>query len=35
MLYTEDAREIAVFTRPFVLLRFHKPEYEIEPDCGT
>ncbi len=35
VLYTEDAREIAVFTRPFVLLRFHKPEYEIEPDCGT
>ncbi len=29
VLYTEDAREIAVFTRPFVLLRFHKPDYEI------
>jgi len=35
VLYTEDAREIAVFTRPFVLLRFHKPEYEIEAECGT
>ena len=35
MLYTEDAREIAVFTRPFVLLRFHKPEYEVEADCGV
>ena len=35
VLYTEDAREIAVFTRPFVLLRFHKPEYEMGEDCGV
>ena len=35
VLYTENAREIAVFTRPFVLLRFQKPEYEIGEDCGV
>ena len=35
VLYTENAREIAVFTRPFVLLRFHKPEYEIGDNCGV
>ena len=35
VLYTEDSREIVFLTRPFVLLRFHKPEYEIEADCGT
>jgi hypothetical protein len=29
VLYSEDAREIALITRPFVLLRFHKPDYEI------
>ena len=33
VLYTENAREIAVFTRPFVLLRFQKPEYEIGDDA--
>ncbi len=32
VLYTEDAREVVLLTRPFVLLRFHKPEYETEPD---
>ncbi|HEX2416438.1 MAG TPA: hypothetical protein VHJ37_14600 [Thermoleophilaceae bacterium] len=35
VLYTEDAREVVVFRRPFVLLRFHKPEYHLEPDGGT
>jgi hypothetical protein len=35
VLYTEDAREVAVLTRPFVLLRFRKPEYELESDSGT
>jgi hypothetical protein len=35
VLYTEDAREIAVFGRPFVLLRFHKPDYEIGDGCGS
>jgi hypothetical protein len=35
VLYTDDAREVALLTRPFVLLRFHRPEYELEPDSGT
>ena len=30
--YTDDAREVVFLTRPFVLLRFHKPEYEIEAE---
>jgi hypothetical protein len=34
VLYTEDSREVVLLTRPLVLLRFHKPEYEIEADCG-
>jgi hypothetical protein len=29
VLYTPDAREVVLLTRPFVLLRFRKPEYEI------
>ena len=33
--YTEDAREIVFIGGPFVLLRFHKPEYEIESDGGS
>jgi hypothetical protein len=35
VLYTDDAREVALLRRPFVLLRFHKPEYELESDAGT
>ena len=35
VLYTEDAREVVAFRRPFLLLRFHKPEYHLEPDGGT
>ena len=35
VLYTPDSREIAVLTRPFVLLRFFAPEYEIRDDGGT
>ncbi len=35
VLYTDDAREVVVVTRPFVLLRFRKPEYETESDRGT
>jgi hypothetical protein len=34
VLYTEDSREVVLLTRPFVLLRFHRPEYEIEGGCG-
>ena len=35
VLYSEDSREVVFLTRPFVLLRFHKPEYEIDADGGT
>lgn len=35
VLYTEDAREIALISRPFVLMRFHKPEYDFENNRGT
>lgn len=35
VLYTPDAREIAFLTRPFVLLRFHKPEYEVTEHGGA
>jgi len=35
VLYTPDSREIAVLTRPFVLLRFFAPEYETGNDHGT
>ena len=33
--YTPTSREIVVFGRPFVLLRFHAPEYDAVADCGT
>jgi hypothetical protein len=35
VLYRPDAREIVVLSRPFVLLRFHAPEYEAEGDRGS
>jgi hypothetical protein len=35
VLYTEDSSEVVLLTRPFVLLRFKAPVYEIEPDGGT
>jgi hypothetical protein len=35
VLYRPDSREIVVLTRPFTLLRFHAPEYELEPDRGV
>jgi hypothetical protein len=34
VLYTEDSREVVLLTRPFVLLRFHRPEYDIGGGCG-
>lgn len=34
VLYTDNAREVVLLARPFVLLRFFKPEYEIEADRG-
>jgi hypothetical protein len=33
--YGPDSREVVLLTRPFVLLRFSAPQYEIEPDRGT
>jgi hypothetical protein len=35
VLYTESAREVVLLTRPFVLLRFRKPEYTIEGTRGS
>lgn len=35
VLYGEDSREVVFLRRPFVLLRFHKPEYHLNPDGGT
>ena len=35
VLYSEDSREVVLIARPFVLLRFHRPVYEIDPDGGT
>ena len=35
VLYRPDSREIVVLTRPLTLLRFHAPEYELEPDKGS
>ena len=35
VLYTDDSREIVLLRRPFVLLRFLAPEYEMAEDRGT
>jgi len=35
VLYTETSREIVLLTRPLVLLRFHKPEYDYDAAGGT
>jgi hypothetical protein len=35
VLYSEDSRDVVFLRRPFVLLRFYKPEYEFRPDGGT
>ena len=35
MLYSEDSRDVVFLRRPFVLLRFHKPEYQFNADGGT
>ena len=35
VLYTPESREVVALTRPFVLLRFHAPEYEIDADGGS
>ena len=35
VLYSPDAREIALIGRPLVLLRFYAPEYAMAEDGGT
>jgi hypothetical protein len=35
VIYSEDSREVVFLTRPFVLLRFRKPEYAVESDGGS
>ncbi|HEX2234159.1 MAG TPA: hypothetical protein VHG69_12440 [Thermoleophilaceae bacterium] len=35
VLYTPDSRQVVLLTRPFVLLRFHRPEYEVGSDFGS
>jgi hypothetical protein len=35
VLYSEDSRDVVFLRRPFVLLRFNKPEYQIDSDGGT
>jgi hypothetical protein len=34
VLYSDDSREVVFLTRPLVLLRFRKPEYEIDSEGG-
>jgi hypothetical protein len=34
VLYKADTRDIVVFRRPFTLLSFHAPDYDIEPGRG-
>jgi hypothetical protein len=33
--YRSDERAVVLITRPFVLLRFHKPDYELSSDRGV
>jgi hypothetical protein len=35
VLYSEDSRDVVFLRRPFVLLRFHRPEYEFNRDGGA
>jgi len=35
VLYTETSREVVLLTRPFVLLRFSTPRYDIDADGGA
>jgi hypothetical protein len=35
VLYTPDSREVVFLRRPFVLLRFHKPQYQLSREGGT
>jgi hypothetical protein len=35
VVYGENSRDVVFLRRPFVLLRFRKPEYRIDSDGGT
>jgi hypothetical protein len=35
VLYSESSREVILLTRPFVLLRFRRPEYTTSADSGA
>ncbi len=35
VVYSESSREVVVLTKPFVLLRFRKPEYETNAEGGA
>jgi len=35
VMYDEDERAVVLLTRPFVLLRFHAPEYEMDAGRGV
>jgi hypothetical protein len=35
VLYTPTSREVVVFARPFMLLRFRAPEYRFDGESGT
>ena len=35
VVYGPDSRQIVVLTKPFVLLSFRRPEYDIDSDAGT
>ena len=35
VVYAPDSRRVVLLVRPLTLLRFHAPEYETQPDCGS
>jgi hypothetical protein len=35
VLYSQDSRDVVFLRRPFVLLRFHRPQYDFNRDGGT
>jgi hypothetical protein len=35
VLYSDESRDVVFLRRPFVLLRFRKPEYTVDADGGT
>jgi hypothetical protein len=35
VVYSESSREVVLLRKPFVLLRFHAPEYHLEEHGGT